>query len=83
MQFEDFNDCLAWWRQREENDRAWKVSVTDLLANGCNLDRKNPRVKDDITHLPPEQLARNILGHERQIAEIIARIHKVLVGKAE
>ena len=29
----------------------------ELLATDCNLDRKNPRAKEDITHLPPEQLA--------------------------
>src|SRR5438552_3596334 len=40
MQFEDFSDCLGWWRKREENDRAWKVLASELLANNCNLDRK-------------------------------------------
>jgi type I restriction enzyme M protein len=39
-----------------------------------NLDRKNPRAKEDITHLPPEQLAASILEKERRIAEIIGRI---------
>ncbi len=29
--------------KREENDRAWKVPAAELLANGCNLDRKNPQ----------------------------------------
>ena len=28
--------------EREENERAWKVPVEELLANNCNLDRKNP-----------------------------------------
>lgn len=83
MQFEDFKDCLEWWKHREENDRAWKVPAVDLLANGCNLDRRHPRIKDDITHLPPEQLAETILGHERQITEIIERIQQALVRSVE
>ena len=33
----------------------------------CNLDRKNPRGKEDITHLPPEQLVASILEKERRI----------------
>jgi type I restriction enzyme M protein len=74
LQFEEFGDCLAWWNHREENDRAWRVPVAELLANACNLDRKNPRVKEDITHLPPDQLAADILKKEQRIAEIIARI---------
>src|SRR5213593_768355 len=48
MQFEEFAPCQAWWARREENERAWKVAVPELLANNCNLDRKNPRAKEDI-----------------------------------
>jgi type I restriction enzyme M protein len=58
LTFEEFAECLAWWGRRKENERAWKVSATELLATGCNLDRKNPRGKPDIEHLPPEQLVR-------------------------
>ena len=78
LQFEEFAGCLAWWNKREENDRAWKVSVAELLAAGCNLDRKNPRARADITHLPPDQLAAGILIKEQKIAEIMGRIGKLL-----
>ena len=74
MQFEEFTRLVAWWNKREENDRAWKVPAAELLANGCNLDRKNPRAKEDITHLPPEQLAADILKKEQRIAEIMGNI---------
>lgn len=70
--------CIAWWNQREETERAWKVPAAELLANGCNLDRKNPRAKEDITHLPPEQLAASILEKEQRIAEIMGNIRNLL-----
>jgi type I restriction enzyme M protein len=78
LQSEEFGDCLAWWNHREENDHAWKVSASELLANNSNLDRKNPRAKEDITHLPPDQLAIDILKKEQRIEEIIARIQRKL-----
>lgn len=78
LQFEDFAACISWWGQREENDHSWKVSAAELLANGCNLDRKNPRAKEDIAHLPPEQLADDILNKEDRIAEIVKRIKNLL-----
>ncbi len=78
IQFEEFADCLAWWKKRKENDRAWKVPAAELLANGCNLDRKNPRAKEDIAHLPPEQLAASILEKEKRIAEIMGKVQKLL-----
>jgi len=78
IQFEEFAPCLAWWGQRAESAQAWKVSAADLLASGCNLDRKNPSAKEDITHLPPEQLAASILEKEQRIAEIMGRIRALL-----
>jgi hypothetical protein len=34
--------------------------------------------KEDINHLPPEQIAASILEKERRIAEIIARVQRPL-----
>jgi type I restriction enzyme M protein len=78
IQFEEFAPLVAWWNKREENENAWKVKAADLLAAGCNLDRKNPSAKEDITHLPPEQLAADILKKEQRIAEIMGNIQKLL-----
>ena len=84
IQFEEFAPLIAWWgragqtTRRKANDRAWKVPAKEILASGCNLDRKNPSAKDDITHLPPEQLAASILEKERRIAEIMGNIRKLL-----
>jgi len=55
------------------------VSVADLLASGCNLDRKNPQAKEDIAHLPAEQLAESIREKEQRIVEILAHIKLLLV----
>ncbi|GHV52071.1 type I restriction modification enzyme M subunit [Deltaproteobacteria bacterium] len=83
IQFEEFADCIAWWNQREENDHAWKVPVNELVANGCNLDRKNPRGQKDVAHLPPEQIAASILGKEQRITEIVGNIQKMLAQGKE
>jgi type I restriction enzyme M protein len=78
IQFEEFAGCLRWWNDRKENERAWKVPATDLLAAGCNLDRKNPNAATDFEHLPPEQLADDILKKEQRIAEIMTEIKRAL-----
>ncbi len=86
IQFEEFAPLVAWWDQpgpgtkRKENEFTWKVPATELLANGCNLDRKNPRAKEDITHLPPAQLAADILKKEQRIAAIMGNIQKLLAA---
>jgi type I restriction enzyme M protein len=80
LQFEEFAPLIEWWTNREENEHAWKVPAAELLNNNCNLDRKNPNGKEDITHLPPEQLVESILHKEQRIAEIMGNI-KALLGE--
>jgi type I restriction enzyme M protein len=80
LQFEEFAACLAWWNKRKENEQAWKVPATEIIANGCNLDIKNPNAKQDFEHLPPEQLADDILKKELRIAEIMGEIKQLLAG---
>ena len=52
IRIEEFETEKLWWHNREESnaaegglplsDRAWKVSVEKIKANGYNLDSKNP-----------------------------------------
>ena len=82
MQFDEFKGCMAWWEQRQENGQAWKVSAKELLDANCNLDRKNPRAKVDFEHLPPDQLADDILKKELRIAELMREIKAALGASA-
>ncbi len=89
IQFEEFAGCIAWWGKRNENERAWKVRVADVLKYdgdgnllSVNLDIKNPTAKEDITHLPPEQLAESILQKEQRIAEIVTGIKELLAKQS-
>ncbi len=78
LQYDEFAPLLKWWSQREENERAWNVPADEIASAGYNLDRKNPRGKADITHLPPEQLVESILEKERKIIGILEDIRKLL-----
>ena len=81
MQYEEFADCLTWWGQREENERAWRVPASEIKATGYNLDRKNPNAPADLAHLPPEELVASIAAKENRIMEILAEIKAALAGE--
>jgi type I restriction enzyme M protein len=88
MQFEEFKECLEWWKKRKENDHAWKVKAVDILKYdtdgnlvSVNLDIKNPNAKQDLEHLPPEQLADSILQKEQRIAELMRDIKQFLSAR--
>jgi type I restriction enzyme M protein len=81
LQFEEFADCIMWWKNREENDHAWKVNVGDVVKYdeagkliSVNLDVANPYGTEALEHLPPEDLATNILSNEQQIIELMEEI---------
>jgi type I restriction enzyme M protein len=80
IQFEEFSLEVSWWSKREENERAWKVPAPELLGTNCNLDRKNPNGKVDLEHMPPVQLADNILQKELRIAELLSQIKTTFGG---
>lgn len=81
LQYEEFAPCLAWWKKRQENEQAWKVPASEILKKSYNLDIKNPNSKQDFEHLPPEQLADDILKKEQRIAEIMVEIKAILEVK--
>jgi type I restriction enzyme M protein len=80
LQFEEFQACLEWWDNRKETDQAWSVPRSVLLANGCNLDQKNPRGASDFQHRSPRELLDEILAREEQIVELMAEIKATLSG---
>jgi len=88
MRFEEFADCLEWWKQRKENEHAWRVRPEEVLKYddagllvSANLDLKNPNAPQEAEHLPPEQLVGDILKKEQQIAEIVTEIRDILSEK--
>jgi type I restriction enzyme M protein len=85
IQYEEFADCLAWWKKRKENDRAWKVNAKDVIrlddagnVVSVNLDIKNPNAAEALEHLPPEKLVEDILAKERRIIELMGEVQAVL-----
>ncbi|WP_211371339.1 HsdM family class I SAM-dependent methyltransferase [Paracoccus limosus] len=87
MAYEEFADCLAWWKNREENERAWKVSAAGLIQRdadrrviACNLDLKNPHALEAEDHRKPDEIVEAITAREREIMAIMDEIRAELAG---
>lgn len=57
------------------------MSAAEVLANGCNLDRRNPNAAEDMQHLPPEELAAGIYAKEERMLSIASKIRSLLEAK--
>ena len=63
MKFEEFKTEIEWWgsednnfKDRVENNQAWKVSIDDIIKRNFNLDIKNPYQGEIVNHDPVELL---------------------------
>jgi len=62
IQVSEFEPLRAWWKNREENAQAWRVDIETIVANGYNLDIKNPHVEEG--------------EHEYSSAELLNMLHE-------
>jgi type I restriction enzyme M protein len=60
IQFDEFKPLIEWWNDRQENDVAWKVKVTDL--NNWDLDIKNQNKKEDKQEYSTQELIQLMEG---------------------
>ncbi len=88
VRFEEFADCEAWWggrsrKGRKETERAWRVSMADIEANGYNLDLHNPNGPDDLAHRPPTELLADLMETEEGVMRALCEIEEKLAVRHE
>ncbi len=76
--FEEFSECVHWWKKRSESERAWRVSAERLLAQGCNLDVSNPSAGASRPAEPPSVLIGKAIDHERRALAALERVAQQL-----
>ncbi|HEY8816849.1 MAG TPA: class I SAM-dependent DNA methyltransferase [Candidatus Dormibacteraeota bacterium] len=78
LRFSEFDECQAWWPERRESERAWRVPRTEIEANEFNLDLRNPNRSDDLIHRPPQQLLSELVECEREILDALTQLRAEL-----
>ena len=73
IRFEEFESCQQWWNKRIENERAWRLSASDI-GNGYNLDLRNPNRPDDLSHRPLKVLLAELVNTEREILSLLENL---------
>lgn len=77
INIKEFDLEKAWWKNREENKYAWKVSAKEIKERGYNLDIKNPHQEVDEL-ASPEELLDKYKATESNISSIQEKIIDVL-----
>ncbi|MDT3671794.1 MAG: class I SAM-dependent DNA methyltransferase [Aromatoleum sp.] len=78
LQFDEFAQVTAWWKDRQEGPQAWKVSAADIAARGYNLDLKNPNAKAGLEHADPKDLIASMRSHEAEVMRLLGEIEALV-----
>ena len=66
IRIEEFDIEKKWWKKRKETEQAWKVPIDQIVANGYNLDIKNPH-DTSVAHTDPDEL---LADYERLMTDL-------------
>jgi type I restriction enzyme M protein len=79
IRLEHLQPCIDWWDNREPNEVAWKVSVSDIKLRNYNLDIKNPHsVEED--HGDPGELLTQLDAAEAETTKLRDKLKSILEG---
>lgn len=69
-----FEEIKSWFQNREANDQAWSVNISDLDWNSLNLDIKNPKSFLENQNRDTKSLLENLISGSRIIPEALLNI---------
>jgi type I restriction enzyme M protein len=74
LEYSEFLPLLEWWDNRQENTRAWKVPLQDVIDNNFDLDIKNPNAEKTPESFPPEDLVTSISTKSKRTDILVTSI---------
>jgi type I restriction enzyme M protein len=82
IRVEEFAAEQAWWDNRVESELAWRVPIEQIVANGYNLDIKNPHTVD-VAHRDFGEMLGDYRSLENQVADTREQLRQVLMAALE
>lgn len=76
IRIEEFEDIKNWWKNREESEVSWKVSIDTIKERGFDLDIKNPnKVVEEVSYNRKE-IIESIKANQNQINQLISELEQ-------
>ena len=78
IEYVDFAELEKWFKNKKENENAWKIDIKDL--KDFNLDSSNPNIVDEAIVLHPTELVESFISLRKDMIKIFEEI-KTIVNK--
>ena len=82
MRIEEFQPEKKWWKKRNINEFAWKVSLKDIKDGGYNLDIKNPHSPENDLG-DPDELLKKYKGLMKEVQSVRDKLKAELIQALE
>lgn len=76
----EFDGLKKWWKKRQETEQAWKVSIDAIIANGYNLDIKNPHISEVNYEYSSRELVNMLHNSFRKSDKLLEKLKKELTN---
>jgi len=78
MRIEEFKLEKKWWKDRKQNDYAWKISLAEIKERNYNLDIKNPKVEEEVILLSSSEIITKLTKQLRQIDSTLTDLKELI-----
>ena len=78
LEIQDFDEILEWFKDKKENDLAWKVPIADIVKNDYNMDISNPNDVEETIDLSPHELIKQIIDDEKKTLSLLDDVEKLI-----
>ena len=79
IRIEEFDNIKNWWRNREESEVSWKVSIDTIKERGFDLDIKNPHKVVEQVELNIGKILGILKAENNKVSSIIQELENDLV----
>ena len=79
IRIEEFEDIKNWWKNREESEVSWKVSINTIKERGFDLDIKNPNKVVEEVDLNIGKILGILKAENNKVSSIIQELENDLV----
>jgi type I restriction enzyme M protein len=74
IRIEEFEPIKDWWKNRQESESAWKVSIQSIADCNYDLDIKNPNKKVEEVVYDRQAIITKLENNQTKIAEILEEL---------
>lgn len=78
IRYEEFNLEKNWWKNRVENEFAWKVGIDSIVKNNYNLDIKNPNAPEKEEVESPEIIIQKFENTQAEISKELVLLKELI-----